>query len=400
MEYIFSDRVNSLKPSAIREIFKYASDPQVVSLSAGNPAPDAFPSKEIADISARLLNENPIDALQYSVTEGYIPLRNHLKQYMKEKHNIGTEKDELIITSGAQQIMDLATKSLCNEGDVIICEAPSFIGSLNSFRSYNAKLVGVPVESDGINIDILEEKLKSEKNIKFIYVIPNFQNPSGVTMSFEKRKAVYNLAKKYGTLILEDNPYGDLRYSGEYVPSIKSLDTDGIVIYAGSFSKVISPGMRVGWCVAPAPIVQKMVVCKQGQDVHTNIWSQLVAYEYITKYDFEAHLEKLRNLYRKKAQFMMDLLDEHLAPYVTYDKIDGGLFIMCKLPDYIDMVDFCKEAVKRKVCVVPGNAFLTDENDECHTFRVNFSTPTDQQLEKGVRILGELVKELCSKEEK
>ncbi|MEE1057048.1 MAG: PLP-dependent aminotransferase family protein [Acutalibacteraceae bacterium] len=400
MEYIFSDRVNSLKPSAIREIFKYASDPQVVSLSAGNPAPDAFPSKEIADISARLLNENPIDALQYSVTEGYIPLRNHLKQYMKEKHNIGTEKDELIITSGAQQIMDLATKSLCNEGDVIICEAPSFIGSLNSFRSYNAKLVGVPVESDGINIDILEEKLKSEKNIKFIYVIPNFQNPSGVTMSFEKRKAVYNLAKKYGTLILEDNPYGDLRYSGEYVPSIKSLDTDGIVIYAGSFSKVISPGMRVGWCVAPAPIVQKMVVCKQGQDVHTNIWSQMVAYEYITKYDFEAHLEKLRNLYRKKAQFMMDLLDEHLAPYVTYDKIDGGLFIMCKLPDYIDMVDFCKEAVKRKVCVVPGNAFLTDENDECHTFRVNFSTPTDQQLEKGVRILGELVKELCSKEEK
>lgn len=400
MEYIFSDRVNSLKPSAIREIFKYASDPQVVSLSAGNPAPDAFPSKEIAEISARLLNETPIDALQYSVTEGYTPLRNYLKQYMKEKHNIGTEKDELIITSGAQQIMDLATKSLCNEGDVIICEAPSFIGSLNSFRSYNAKLVGVPVESDGINIDILEEKLKSEKNVRFIYVIPNFQNPSGVTMSFEKRKAVYSLAKKYGTLILEDNPYGDLRYSGEYVPSIKSLDTDGIVIYAGSFSKVISPGMRVGWCVAPAPIVQKMVVCKQGQDVHTNIWSQMVAYEYITKYDFEAHLEKLRNLYRKKAQFMMNLLDEYLAPYVTYDKIDGGLFIMCKLPDYIDMVDFCKEAVKRKVCVVPGNAFLTDENDECHTFRVNFSTPTDQQLEKGVKILGELVKELCSKEEK
>lgn len=400
MEYIFSDRVNSLKPSAIREIFKYASDPQVVSLSAGNPAPDAFPSKEIAEISAKLLNENPIDALQYSVTEGYEPLRNYLKQYMKEKHNIGTDKDELIITSGAQQVMDLATKSLCNEGDVIICEAPSFIGSLNSFRSYNAKLVGVPLESDGINIDILEEKLKSEKNVKFIYVIPNFQNPSGVTMSFEKRKAVYSLAKKYGTLILEDNPYGDLRYSGEYVPSIKSLDTDGIVIYAGSFSKVISPGMRVGWCVAPAPIVQKMVVCKQGQDVHTNIWSQMVAYEYITKYDFDAHLEKLRNLYRKKAQFMMDLLDEHLAPYVTYDKIDGGLFIMCKLPDYINMVDFCKEAVKRKVCVVPGNAFLTDENDECHTFRVNFSTPTDQQLEKGVKILGELVKELCSKEEK
>lgn len=399
MEYIFSDRVNSLKPSAIREIFKYASDPEVVSLSAGNPAPDAFPCEEIAEISTRILKERPIDALQYSVTEGYIPLRNYLKQYMKEKHNIGTENDELIITSGAQQIMDLSVKSLCNEGDVVICEAPSFIGSLNSFRSYNAKLVGVPVESDGINVEILEEKLKTEKNVRFIYVIPNFQNPSGVTMSLEKRKAIYNLAKKYGVLILEDNPYGELRYSGEYLPSIKSFDTDGIVIYAGSFSKVISPGMRIGWCVAPSPIIQKMVVCKQGQDVHTNIWSQMVAYEYITKYDFEAHLEKLRNLYREKAQLMMDLLDEHLSPYVTYDKIDGGLFIMCKLPDYIDMPNFCKEAVKRKVCVVPGNAFLPDESEVSHSFRVNFSTPTDEQLKKGVRILGELVKELCRKEE-
>lgn len=398
MEYIFSDRVNTLKPSAIREIFKYASDPEVVSLSAGNPAPDAFPTKEIAEISARLMAERPVDALQYSVTEGYVPLRNYLKNYMKNKYNIGTSSDDLIVTSGAQQVMDLVTKSLCNEGDVVICEEPSFIGSLNSFRSYNAKLVGVPVESDGMNIEILEEKLKTEKNVKFIYIISNFQNPSGVTTSLEKRKAIYELAKKYSVLILEDNPYGELRYYGEDIPSIKSFDTDGLVIYAGSFSKVISPGMRIGWCVAPAPIIQKMVVCKQGEDVHTNIWSQMVAYEFVTKYDFEAHLEMLRNLYRKKAQYMMDLLDEHLAPYITYDKIDGGLFIMCKLPDYIDMPDFCKQAVLRKVCVVPGNAFLTDENEVCHTFRVNFSTPTDEQLKKGVEILGELIKEICSKE--
>jgi len=397
MEYIFSDRVNTLKPSAIREIFKYAADPEVVSLSAGNPAPDAFPCKAVAEISAEIFSKRPIDALQYSVTEGYTPLRNHLKQYLKEKYNIGAQTDDLIITSGAQQIMDLATKSLCNEGDVVITEAPSFIGSLNTFRSYNAKLVGVPIESDGINTDILEEKLQTEKNVKFIYLIPNFQNPSGVTMSFEKRKKVYELAKKYGILILEDNPYGDLRYYGEDIPSIKSLDTDGIVIYSGSFSKVLSPGIRVGFCVAPSPIIQKMVVCKQGEDVHTNIWSQMVAYEFMTKYDFEGHLEMLRNLYREKAQFMMDLLDKHLAPYVTYDKIDGGLFIMCKLPDEIDMLAFCKEAVLRKVCVVPGNAFLTDENEECHTFRVNFSTPTNEQLEKGVTILGKLVKELCEK---
>lgn len=395
MEYSFSDRVNSLKPSAIREIFKYAADPAVVSLSAGNPAPDAFPAKEIAEISADLLNRHPVDALQYGLTEGYAPLRDYLKKYMKDKYGIGSENDRLIITSGAQQVMDLAAKSLCNEGDVVICEAPSFIGSLNSFRSYNARLVGVPVESDGINTEILEEKLKTEKNVRFIYVIPNFQNPSGVTMSLEKRKKVYSLAKKYGVMILEDNPYGELRYFGENVPAIKSLDTDGIVMYAGSFSKVISPGMRVGWCVAPNPVIQKMVVCKQGQDVHTNMWSQIVIHEYVTKYDFEEHLNYLRELYRKKALFMMDLLDKHLAPYITYDKIDGGLFIMCKLPDNINMLDFCKEAVKRKVCVVPGNAFLTDETEECHTFRVNFSTPTDQQLEKGVKILGELIKELC-----
>ena len=395
MEYSFSDRVNSLKPSAIREIFKYAADPEVVSLSAGNPAPDAFPAKEIAEISADLLSRHPVDALQYGLTEGYAPLRDYLKKYMKDKYGIGSETDRLIITSGAQQVMDLAAKSLCNEGDVVICEAPSFIGSLNSFRSYNARLVGVPVESDGINTEILEEKLKNEKNVRFIYVIPNFQNPSGVTMSLEKRKKVYSLAKKYGVMILEDNPYGELRYFGENVPAIKSLDTDGIVMYAGSFSKVISPGMRVGWCVAPNPVIQKMVVCKQGQDVHTNMWSQIVIHEYVTKYDFEEHLNYLRELYRKKARFMMDLLDEHLAPYITYDKIDGGLFIMCKLPDNINMLDFCKEAVKRKVCVVPGNAFLTDETEECHTFRVNFSTPTDQQLEKGVKILGELIKELC-----
>ena len=399
MEYNFSDRVNTLKPSAIREIFKYAADPQVISLSAGNPAPDAFPCKEVAEISAKILSERPIEALQYSVTEGYTPLREHLKSYMKQKYGIGTENDELIITSGAQQIMDLATKSLCNEGDTVICEAPSFIGSLNSFRSYNARLCGVPVESDGINTEILEEKLKAEKNVKFIYVIPNFQNPSGVTMSLEKRKRVYELAKEYGVMILEDNPYGDLRYSGEDIPSIKSLDKDGIVIYSGSFSKVLSPGIRVGWCVAPAPVVQKMVVCKQGSDVHTNIWSQMVAYEFMTKYDFEGHLDRLRGLYRKKAQYMMDLLDEYMVPYITYDKIDGGLFIMCKLPDYIDMLKFCKEAVMRKVCVVPGNAFLTDENELCHTFRINFSTPTDEQLEKGIKILGELLMELCKAKE-
>ena len=390
MKYKFSDRVSNLKPSAIREIFKYASDPEVVSLSAGNPSPEAFPSKEIAQISADILSRSPVSVLQYSVSEGYTPLRNHITDYMKKEHNIGREFDDILITTGAQQIMDLCSKAIVNEGDIVICEAPSFIGSLNTFRSYNAKLVGVKVEPDGMSIEGLEKALNSNPATKFIYTIPNFQNPSGVTMSLEKRKKVYELAKKYEVLIIEDNPYGDLRYSGENVPAIKSFDEDGIVIYAGSFSKVISPGLRVAYCISPKPIFQKLVVCKQGNDVHTNIWSQYVCDEFITKYDFNAHLARLRELYTKKARFCMDLLDKYCAPAITYHKIDGGLFIWCDLPENIDMPTFCKEAVKNKVCVVPGNAFLTDESEKCQSFRINFSTPTDEQLEKGIKILGDL----------
>lgn len=393
MDYKFADRICGLKPSAIREIFKYAADPEVVSLSAGNPAPDAFPAEALEEISARLMKENPTLALQYSITEGYAPLRDSLKSYM-EKYDIGKEFDSLIVTSGAQQVMDLTTKALVNYGDEIICEAPSFIGSLNTFRSYGAKLLGVPMEEDGMDMEALEETLKTHDKVRFIYTIPTFQNPSGITMSLEKRRRLYELAKEYGVLILEDNPYGELRYKGEDLPTIKSFDTDGIVIYAGSFSKIISPGMRVGWCVAPEEIIQKLTVCKQGSDVHTNIWSQVLCHEFMTKYDFEGHLQYLRDLYSKKAEFTMGLLREHLSDTITYGDIDGGLFIWCTLPEDVDMPQFCLDAVKNKVCVVPGTAFLTDESATSHNFRINFSTPTNEQLEKGIRILGELSKKL------
>lgn len=395
MDYRFSDRVLTLKPSAIREIFKYAADPTVVSLSAGNPAPEAFPAKEISEISARILLEHPIDALQYGLTEGYVPLRQHVSAYMKEKHNVGREFDDILITSGAQQVMDLFTKSLCNEGDVVLCEAPSFIGSLNTFRSYNARLRGVPMDDDGMNMDALEQALKEEKNAKYIYTIPNFQNPSGITMSLEKRKQLYALAKQYNVLILEDNPYGDLRIKGNYIPTIKSMDEDGIVVYAGTFSKVISPGMRVGYAIAPKDLLQKMIVCKQGADVHTSMWSQIICDEFITKYDFEAHLEHLRELYRVKSALALRKMDECLVPNkITYNPFEGGLFMWCTLPDGVDMPAFCKQAVLRKVCVVPGNAFLTDESAPCQSFRINYSTPTDEQLVKGIEILGQLAKDV------
>lgn len=394
MEYQFSDRVQTLKPSAIREIFKYAADPSVISLSAGNPAPEAFPIKEIEEISTRILLERPIDALQYSITEGYLPLRKRLTAYMNEHHHVGREFDDILITSGAQQVMDLFTKSLCNSDDTVICEAPSFIGSLNTFRSYKGHLRGVPMEKDGMNIAELEKALQEEKNVKFIYTIPNFQNPTGITTSLEKRHAIYDLAKKYGVMILEDNPYGDIRFSGTHVPAIKSFDEEGIVMYAGTFSKVISPGIRVGYAIGPKQVLQKMIVCKQGEDVHTNIWSQMICDEFMKNYDYDAHLERLRSLYRQKAELAMNAMDRELVPHkITYDKIEGGLFLWCTLPQGVDMTDFCKQAVLRKVCVVPGNAFLTDETQPCQSFRINYSTPTDEQLVKGIELLGKLAKD-------
>ena len=395
MEYRFSDKVLALKPNAIREILKSASDPSVISLSAGNPAPDAFPVEAIREISERILRESPITALQYGVSEGYTPLRDTLKAYLKEKHGIGSQDDELIIVSGAQQVMDIAAKTFLNEHDVLVCEAPSFVGALNTFRSYNTELVGVTVEPDGMSMTELEKVLDENPNAKLIYTIPNFQNPAGVTMSLSKRRRLYELALSHNCLIIEDNPYGDLRYYGEDVPSIKSFDTEGIVIYSGSFSKVISPGIRAGYMMANKAAMAKMIICKQGQDVHTAMWSQLLCYELMTKYDFDAHLDYLRALYRKKADLCMSLLDEHVVPHgISYNKIEGGLFIWCDLPADVDMLGFCKALTERKVCVVPGNAFLTDSSMECHSFRINFSTPTDEQLTKGIIEIGNLAEEM------
>ncbi len=399
MEYQVSNRMKSMKPSVIREILKNSSDPSVIAFSAGNPAPEAFPAEAIAEISARILKENPIAALQYSLTEGYPALRNTLKTYMAEKHNsFNEEMDELIVTTGAQQVMDLAAKVLCNEGDVIICEAPTFIGSLNTFRSYNTVLKGVPMDDDGINLEALEKTLEENPGAKLLYVIPNFQNPSGITMSLEKRKAVYELAKKYQIMILEDNPYGDLRIAGEFLPTIKSMDTEGLVIYAGSFSKTISSGLRVGFAIAPKEVMQKMIVGKQCSDVHTTAWSQIICDEFINKYDYDAHLAKMRTIYARKSKLMLDGIEEHMVPAgITYKKTEGGLFVWCTLPDSIDMMTFCAEAVKRKVCVVPGTAFLTDETAPCQSFRMNFSTPTDEAIVKGVEILGQLLRDMQAK---
>lgn len=393
MDYTFSDKISSLQPSAIREILKATADPAIIPLAAGNPAPDAFPVEEAQKISAEILAEEPITALQYGVTEGYQPLRDELKSWLARREKIGRDFDDLLVVSGATQIMDLTTKVLCNEGDTVICEEPSFIGSLNCFRSYGCKLKGVPVEADGMDVDALEEALKTTENAKFIYTIPNFQNPAGATMSLAKRKRLYELAVKYNKIILEDNPYGDLRVAGEPLPTIKSMDTEGIVIYAGSFSKILSPGLRVAYCVGPKPILAKMTVGKQASDVHTPCLNQMIVYRWLRDYDVEAHIKKIQGIYRKKLNLMCDCIDKELGDFVEYVRPEGGLFIWCKLPDDVDMLDFVQRAVKKKVAVVPGNAFLMNDTDKTQYIRLNFSTPSDEKIAAGIKLLGEVAKE-------
>ncbi len=395
MSIQFSDNVAALQPSAIREILKFTGMPGVISFAAGNPAPEAFPTETVAQISAELLRENPVLAMQYSITEGYPALRSLLKERLAGVKAFWEGKDELIITSGAQQANELTCKVLLNKGDTLICEAPSFIGSINAFKSYGVNLCGIPLEADGMNMDALEEALKTQPSCKLIYVIPNFQNPTGGVMSLEKRQKLYALACEYDVIILEDNPYGDLRYDGEDVPSIKSMDIENRVVYTGTFSKILAPGFRTGYVSGPEAIISKITVCKQVSDVHSNIWAQAVCDKFMRIVDFDKHIEGLRNIYRRKRDIMLTEMENTFSKKIAYTKPEGGLFIWCTLPEDCDMNAFCTRAVQDyKIALVPGNAFLISEFDKTTSFRMNFSTPTDEQLTEGTRILGAMSREV------
>lgn len=390
MNYKFSDGFLSLKPSVIREILKSSGD--TIPLAAGNPAPDAFPVSDVQNIIKDIVDSDPILMLQYGVTEGYTPLLEELKKLARDRYGAFGDNDAVAVTSGAQQVMSLMSQAFLNAGDCVICEEPSFIGALNCYRSFGAHLVGVPLENDGMNLEILEEKLRTEKNVKFIYTIPNFQNPAGSTMSLEKRKGLYELAKKYEVLILEDNPYGDLRVSSEDIPAIKSLDTDGIVVYSGSFSKIVAPGIRVGFLSAHKDIVSKLVVAKQTQDVHTPLISQLTVYKWLTECNIDEHIEKIRNIYRRKLNLMCDTLDSELQGFLTYHRPEGGLFVWAKLKDGVDMLEFCRRSSALGVSVVPGNAFMVDMEQKTQYIRLNFSTPSDENIVKGIKLLAQAAK--------
>ncbi len=394
MEYKISNKFKNMKPSAIREIFKSLGRPGAISFAAGNPSPESFPVDDFKRIANDILTQEPITALQYGITEGYAPLRELVKERLKRVYSIGGESDETIIVTGGQQGIELCCKVMCNEGDVVICENPSFIGALNAFRSLGARLVGVPLNEEGMDVQALENALKSNPSTKIIYTIPSFHNPAGITSTLENRKAVYALAQKYDVLIIEDNPYGDLRFSGENVPTYKSMDVDGRVVYCGSFSKILSAGIRVGTLTANKELVSKIVVAKQVEDVHTNVFFQMVCYRYIKECDLEAHIEKIRRLYKHKAELMISTLEKYMPKDVSFTRPQGGIFLWCSLPEGMKLSDFIARCSDKNVFVVPGTAFLPDESEPTRSFRLNYSMPTDDEIENGIKIIAQVIESL------
>lgn len=391
MNIKFSDRISSLQPSAIREILKVTQDPSVISFAAGNPSPESFPVDDMARIAADIFKNNSANALQYGVTEGYGPLRELTAARIKNKYGIGKSHDDLIITSGGQQAIELATKVLLNEGDTILCEAPSFIGSLNAFRSYKINLVGIPMDKDGMDMDVLETMLKTQPNVKLIYTIPTFQNPSGCTLTLERRRRMLELAEQYNVFILEDNPYFELRYTGEHVPTIKSLDETGRVIYSGSYSKVLAPGIRIGFACAHRDIISKMTVCKQVSDVHTNLFFQMICAEYLNTCDIDAHIENIKKIYSERLGVMADAIDAGFEGRARYIRPEGGIFLWCTLPEGYDSMEFCRLCGAAKVAAVPGNSFSVNESEVVPTFRLNFSLPNNETIRRGIDIMSKVL---------
>ncbi len=392
MAYTLSQKFAGMKPSATREILKVTSQPGMIAFAGGSPAVAAFPCDEVTKLSNEILTENPVSALVYGVSEGYQPLRDTVKKWLKERENVGTDDDTVIITAGGTQVMDLASRILGSEGDTVICEEPSFVGSLNCFRSHGFKLAGVPIDDDGMNIDALEKVIAENPGAKFIYTIPNFQNPGGTTLSLEKRKRMYELAKANDLVIIEDNPYGNLRVAGEDVPAIKSFDTEGIVIYAGSFSKILAPGIRVAYAVVPQKMAAAFTIAKQVSDVHTGVLNQMIVSRWFDEYDVNAHIDRIRVIYREKLNLMCDCLDKY-CPQLSYVRPEGGLFIWAKLPEGVDMLSYVKRLLDFKVAVVPGSSFMTDDTAPCDYIRLNFSTPSEENIVKGVQAMGEVLKE-------
>ena len=383
----FADRFNGISGSAIREIFKLLAVPNMISFAGGNPAASALPNEACAELARELLLDKGKVLLQYGATEGYAPLRESLVPYLKDRFSFDCGPDEILPVTGSTQAMDLLCKALINPGDKVVVENPTFLGNMQAIRLYQARLLPVDSDEDGVKVDQLEEVFKQE-HPKMFYVIPTFQNPTGRTLSLERRKKIAALASQYGVVIAEDDPYRDLRYAGKELPSIKSFDSEGWVAFMGSFSKVISPGLRVGFLAANAALLRKCVIGKQSSDVHTANLNQAIVDAYLRRGLLMPHVERICQSYAQQMNTMLGLLSK-CGGVARYTRPQGGLFIFAELQEGMDAAKLLMNCVDKGVAYVPGTHFYADGGHE-NTFRLNFSMSTIEQIERGMALLNEV----------
>jgi len=393
-EEFYSILASRMKASAIREILKLVQNPEVISLAGGMPDPITFPVEEIKEISQNIFNKKSAQALQYSSTEGLPELRKCILDSLAKDGNNG-ELENIIISSGSQQGLDLVGKTFLSPGDVAIVELPSYLAALNAFYSYGGELVGIPMDDEGMQMDILEEKLTQLKNegkkVKFIYTISNFQNPAGVTMSLARRKKIIEIADKFNIFIVEDNPYEKLRFEGEPIPSIYSLEKNGSVISLGTFSKILCPGLRLAWILGNKEVIRKIAILKQATDLCTSILNQLIASEYCKLGKLEENIESNVQIYKRKRDVMLNALDKYFPKEVSWTKPQGGFFVVATLPEYIDTKKMLKEAIEENVAYVPGAPFFADRKGQ-NTMRLSFCFPSAEDIDEGIKRLGKVIK--------
>ena len=387
-----AERMQGVNGSAIRELFKLLGDPEIISFGGGNPAKECFPKEDIEKITAELLRDKSDVLLQYGATEGYLPLRKAYIEKILPDLGLTAELENVLALTGSMQGLDLICKVVVNPGDVVLVEEPSFLGALQTFNIAQAKLVPVPLHTDGIHVDELEALVREYRPVMF-YTIPTFQNPTSWVSGIEARKAIARLAAEYDMIVIEDDPYASLRFSGEKLPTIKSFDTSGNVILMSSFSKTISPGMRVALCCGNAELIRKMTIAKQSADTHSPNLNQAIIAEYLNRDLLPEHIVEISKVYAHSASVMIEAMEEYFPDWVEYEKPIGGLFIWCTLPEGWDASELFKKAVARKVAFVPGVSFFTTPGKGNNTFRLNFSAEPEERIRKGIRTLGDLLKE-------
>lgn len=392
MKFKYARRVAKLKASEIRELLKITERPEVISFAGGLPAPELFPVEELKRVAHVVLDEAGGKALQYTTTEGYAPLRDWIAKRMNSRLGTAFDADNVLITSGSQQALDLTGKLLLDEGDVVMCESPTYLAAITAFRAYGCEFAEIPTDDDGMVIAELERALQTIDRVKLIYMIPDFQNPSGRTWSLERRRKLARLAAQYGVPVLEDNPYGELRFEGEFLPAVKSFDSENGVVCTGTFSKIFCPGHRVAWVAGDKDVVRKYVLLKQGTDLQCNTLAQMEIAKFLELYDIDAHVERIRAVYKNRRDLMVRGMENEFPAGVTFTRPQGGLFAWATLPVGISARAVLEKSLARNVAFVPGDAFFPNGGGE-NTFRLNFSNMTEERIVEGMARLGGVLKE-------